>query len=753
MRIPADPAAAAAMAEAVTAPERAPRARLMVGWDHGFNHPLANLSTVADEIVIERQITGDLPEECTLIEGYTTATLAMTLAGQRPGDPRDIAQMLSPHRSDSTLTEQQLVDADVTCDIGFLTSRGRELLRQFTGSTRTLTLSAADRTVSLSALDPAEKLRASITLPPVAQDEEKAYNTGEWPYQQRINTQWVVDYVLRRNGIYASPPPRPGCLFSMTCHGGLIADVATQTSLGVGQAYAAGVPPFIPGPFGMLAANATPSMASATSALATGQFLPAAPGAGYLFEFWCQAGASNTFAPLRDGTVLQIASKYARSTGVTYQVGIGTTGQLWVKVYSDSTVVATLNGPQLTGAAAWHRVGLWIRYRPDAKQVDTRWLLDSTAGAVTTTAVTISSFAAEEFADVTVTTPVPMACVQISSAAQAPSDWVASWTPQAEIDVGLNWMTGLPDVVAADSFDVLKQAVGAEFGVVTFSEDGRFRFLNRDTVRALASRAPVATLSAARELQALSLSTSLDSVRNEITLSIAPRLRQRLSANVYETATVDELATPTGTSTRVVTLQTRCSFNTATLTTMTESAYRNAAYAYNSACRAYRTDTGAEITSGLTITGTAIGDDRVRLTFVNNSGGPVRYGFGDKTPAFRLVDYPVGNGRTQVHRVADDASIARYGRRTLSVPDNPFRQTLDSAQAIAASLLADLARPTTVLKDITVTGDPRGQLLDPVTITDPSGLGGPIPAVVIGHRRTLNTSNGLTDQLTLRVRR
>ncbi|WP_206796616.1 hypothetical protein [Amycolatopsis sp. MtRt-6] len=755
MRNPTDPAAAQALAVAVDASSRTPRARLRVDWSGtgGFDHPLSDLSTVAGEITVERQISGDLPEECTLIEGYTTATLSTTLAGQRPSDPRDIARMLSPYRTDATLTDQQLVDADITCDLGLLTATGRELLRQFTGSTRTLTLSSSNRAVEVSALDPAEKLRASITLPPVAQPEEEAYNSTEWPYQARINTQWVVDYVLRRNGIYSSPPPRTGCLFAVTGHGGLIADVAAEAALGFGQATDATAPAFIAGPFGMLAANGAATLSASLSGLATGPFVPGTTDMAYLFEFWCKAGASNTFAQSRDGQILQIGSQYEKQTGVTYQVGISTAGQLWSKFYSDTSLVTTINGPKLTGGAAWHQVGVWVRYRPSAKTIETRWLLDGVVGTVTTTTVTIASLTTKEVASVTVTTPVPVACLQISNAAQPPADWGATWTPQADIDVGLNWMTGLPDIVNADSFDVLKQAVGAEFGVVSFSEDGRFRFLNRETVRTLASRAPVADLAAARELEELTLSTSLDSVRNEITMSVTPRLRPWLWTNVYEAATVDELATPTGTSTRVVTLQKRATVGTIVLSTMTAATYRDATYGYNDACRAYRADTEDEITSNLTISGIAIGGDQVRLTFVNNSGGPIRYGLDSRTPAFRLVGHPISNAPTQTYRATDATSISRYGRRTLAVPDNPFRQTLASAQAIASSLLADLAKPTTVLKDITVVGDPRLQLLDPVTVTDPAGLGGPITAVVIGTRRSLNTSDGLTDQLTLRIRR
>lgn len=753
MREPTQHDPTADLAAAVDATDRAPRARLLADWngDGHFQHPLSDLSPVAGEITVERQISGDLPAECTLIEGYTTATLSATLAGTRASDPRDIARMLSPYRTDSPLRGHPLVDTALTCDLGLLTASGRQMRRQFTGTTRTLTLSAAARTVDMSALDPAEQLRASVTLPPAAQPQAQHYNTDIWPYQWRVNTQWVIDYVLRRNGIYASPPPRENCLFAMTCHGGLIPDIGFAPHFLSGHAPGPHAPLFIDGPYGLLAANANATTSASVSAQAMARFQPGYYERNHLIEFWCQAGEDNTFGPRMDGEILMIASATPKIEGVTYTVGITSTGSLSLRLYSARDLSATVPGPTLSGTSAWHQVGVWVRYDARGEVVDTRWLLDGHVGDATRTTAVIDSLYQQGRPDVTVSTPVPIACVRISEVTDPPADWGTGHEPQADIDTGLNWMTGLPDVAGADSFDVITQAAAAEFGVITFTEEGRFRFLNRDTIAALAARPSVKTLTATTSLTALSVSTSLDSVRNEITMSVTPRLRAYHPHVIYQPATIDELDTRPGTSTRVVTLTTRCAYDGTVLSIMDKDTYLSDTYGLYSAARAIHRDTGAEVTSGLSVSAFALDADHVELTFRNDHDFWVRYQLDGSTPALRLIGYPVVNAHTVTHQATDTTSTGRYGRRVLTVADNPFRHTLDAADTITASLLADLAYPSTVLTDVTVVGDPRGQLLDPVTVTDPHGLGGPISGTVIGSRREINTSDGLTDHLTLRV--
>lgn len=754
MQIPTDPALTAALDAAVNAADRVPLTRLQVDWsrDGGYAHALSDLSTVVESVTVERAITGDLPAECSLVEGYTSATLTAALGGQRAADPRDVARMLSPYRSDGPLYRQQHVDVAVRLDLGLLTTGGPAWVRQFTGTTRALRATASTRAVAIDALDPAERLRAAVTLPVAAETERAERLRTVFPYRYRFNTQWVLDYVLRRNGIYFSPPPRPGCLFAMTCHGGLAPDIGSTGATGISRKATPTAPEFVPGQYG-LAANGGPDVHWWGGGRAIAPF-SIGFGEAHLIEFMIKAGGANTFYPHSDadGTVVAVSTSLVKLEGTTYDVTITTTGQLAVKVWSNPTtspvLSVTLNGPKINGTAGWHSVGVWLKYDHTAKTITHRWQLDGVITAPATVSVTLNSLYSALRPRVTVKTPLPVQCIGIALAAAIPANWGAPHIPEADLDVGLNWMTGLPDVVNGESWAVIKTAVAAEYGLASFTEAGRFQFRNRDTARTMAAGPAVKTITAATSLEDLEVSVAVDSVRNQISHTHAARLERDQPEIVYQPTTVEELDAPQGTTRRVVRLASRCHadgyINSYTATTYPD-------YADFSGFVATNASTGAAV-ANVTVTGLLSDDEStVELTFVNPNSFTVRFQIQGR-PAFRLVAYPITDDDPTRTLATNPTSIARYGRRVLDLPDNPFRQHPDPANAVTASLLADLADPVPILAEVPVVGDPRVQLADVVTIADPTGLGGPITGSVIALRRTQSSEDGLADSLTIRAR-
>lgn len=747
MQSPQDPDLAAA----VESPDRTPLVRLEADWGRGgtFAHPLADLTEVTDQVVIERSLTGDLPDECTLIEGYATAKLTATLAGQRPGDARDIARLLSPYRADGPLYGQRLLDVPVRADLGLGTAAGPRLLRQFTGSTRRVEVSSAERSVELEALDGAERLRVPVTLPLAAESAATFYNRTVWPYRYVINTQWVLDYVLRRNGIHFSPPPRLGCLFAMTCHGGLVADVGTATSPWNSYTTDTSQPAFVPGVYG-LAANGGPGVHATVYARTSGdRWNIGFNGAAHVFEFHIKAGGTNAFHPQGlGGVILAIGTNFVGS-GATWEIGITTTGQLVAKCYNNSTLALTVNGPKISGAAAWHSVGAWLKYDATAKTFTHRWHLDGAQTTQATATLDHPSLFGPPRTQVRVSTPLPVQCIQISPAAQPPADWGTPHVSQADLDTGLNWMTGLPDLVNADSWSVIKEAVAAEYGVVGFTESGRFQFRNRDTTKTSTSGPPVRTLSAAVSLADLRVSMSLDSVRNRVTARTAPRLDSTGVVTVWSPATLEEQDARSGTVFRLIQMPRRSRLFNGSLSRLTPEAWRQGTFSTH-AFVPTNASTGAYV-DNVTVAVQQLDDEsQFELTIGNPNAFPIRFAVGDQ-PALNVGGWLIGEGRGQDSLWGNDSSAQRYGRRVLSLPDNPFRQQPDAIGAVATSLLADLVEPVPVLAEVPVIGDPRLQLADVVDLADPDGLGGPIRASVIGIRRVLSGDEGLADSLTLRA--
>jgi hypothetical protein len=753
------------LAAAVDAPERTPRVRLLADWDRdqSFDHPLTDLSGVVDEVSIERALTGDLPAETTLIEGYTTAKLTARVSGQRPDDPRDIARMLSPIRADSPLLGKPSVDVPVRCDLGLTTPTGERLLRQFTGTIRRLDVTSATRTVELEALDPADKLRAAVTLPLYA-ERLSTYYSSTAGYHAYTNTQWLVDFCLRRNGIYFSPPPRPTAIWAMTGHGSLAPDIGGNTQVAAETFAVPGAPLFVDGRYGLAANGSTDIYAEVTYNSAVGPYTILNP---HTLEFLVKAGGTNTFHARSTGSLLTVRSRFATGAGHSVEIAINATGQLQCRVYITNSVQGSFTGPTITGPAAWHSVGLWLWASAQTRIITYAWQLDGVTTPIQTSqANALVSFDTNPRAEIKVATSLPVQCMQISKGPQSgpPPDWGAVHVSQADLDTGLNWMTGLPDVHNADSWDTIRQAVAAEYGLVGFNEFGRFFFRTRTSTPstpdgtadtqstdtdAAEPDAIGRTLTAAVSLADLRVSTSIDSVRNQITATITPRLESTSPVMVWQTTATDEYVIPANTTVRVK-------------VTMPHRAKTSYLFIPNTPAANW-TDTApvsghcpVNATTGAAATNVTVAleheDDEYSffLRFINTNAFPVMFAAGTR-PALRVAGIDSVEIPPIQHSRTNPTSAATWGSRVLALPDNPFRQRTDTAETVSALLLDDLADPVPVLDDIPVTGDPRTQLADLVTLHDPDGLGGPIQGSVIGIRRSLSSNGGLADVLTVRA--
>ncbi|MEV6609894.1 hypothetical protein [Kutzneria sp. NPDC051319] len=749
MQRPDDPTLAAA----VDSPTRHPLVSLRADWsrDGTYSHALSDLSDVTRDVTVERSLTGDLPPECTLVEGYATAKLTAGLGGQRPSDPRDIARMLSPFRSDSPLYGLPEVDTPITCDLGFTTDAGPAMLRQFTGSTRSLAVSSADRTVSMESLDQAGRLRVPISLPPDAEMDAMNADPEYWGFRWLVNTQWIVDYVLRRNGIFFSPPPRPNCLWAVTCHGGMAPDIGYSHEYWNGRANNLATDPlYIPGVYG-LAANGGPNVVAIVNTYMVAPFTPGLTSdTAHLFEFYIKAGGTNAFHPFADGLVIS-ASTYSRQfNGGTFEIDITTAGQLTLSAYNAATKTLTVNGPKFSGAAAWHAVGCWVKYDAHAGTLTHQWMVDGVVTPPATVPLTsFSLYADGGNGEVWAASTLPVQCMQVSLAPTPPANWgKIPHVSQADVDTGLNWLAGLPDVVNGDGWQVIRDAVAAEYGIVGFDESGRFSFVNRDTARARATAAPVRSLTSAVSLSDLTVSTAVDSVRNVITAEYTPRLQTHDPVKVWESPAVSALDSPPGTTTITITLPFRTQLTRYQLTSLPPTSWPSTSD--TDAFISLNRDTGARV-SNVTVSRYQTADDKLQLRISNPNSFWVRFARDSATPALVIWGPGFVSGSTTKQTWTNTASVSTYGQRVLSLPNNEYRQQGDSAAAIAGSLLTDLAAPVPVLSDVPVVGDPRLELADIVTLSDPDGLGGPIRAHVIGIRRALSDTDGLSDTLTLRA--
>src|SRR5690606_27068407 len=91
----------------------------------------------------------------------------------------------------------------------------------------------------------------------------------------------------------------------------------------------------------------------------------------------------------------------------------------------------------------------------------------------------------------------------------------------AVLDLGVNRLGYTPYIEARDGWDIICDVAGAEFGSVFFDENGVFRFWNWNTMLSKQSnRVRTFTLD---QVEGLNLTTSLDSIRNVITVQASSR--------------------------------------------------------------------------------------------------------------------------------------------------------------------------------------------------------------------------------------
>lgn len=730
------------LAAAVTAAERDVVHELKIDWALNglFAHDLSDLSAYVGEVSVDRHLEGALPKEATLTEGFQSAELTGRISGARLSDAQlALIEKLSPWRLDGPLYGQPRPTVPVKWSATVRKPDGSApLIRQFTG---TLTVFGADAegNIAIAALDGAESLRAAVTLPEHAMVQANPdFERGrDW----RINSQWVIDFALRTCGIYQSPPPQTGCLWSSTGHGSMIPDVGFNFGEYLLSGYIFPTSPsWVNGVYG-IAVNGTAGFGGVWTGRAVGKFEPIS-GKSYTFQFKALfGGAATEFHPDTQGYIESVSSGPG---GYTMSIRVTATSTLVVEWRNAvSTVVAThtIAAPATSG---WHDVAFRCTFGTPLSSSQVRTRIDGVD--LGTTAVNLSGLSSapvtEDYATVIIGAPVPVQCLQICAGTE--TSWYATtFTSECDLDPGLNEMDSLPIRRAVNAWELIKETAEAEYAVVGFDEYNRPFFRNRNTARRQ-SLATLQTLTSERALKGVMIYERADSIRNAVALTTTRRWWTRGTEVVYTPKTIGELDVPPGTSVLYVQLD-----KTAQVYDITLPQYTQANWDLNTTIVdgyvAYNRSLGVEMTVGVTVR--VMPDGSLRLTIVNNNNFYARFGFADI--AFRISGRTIVEDASVITTRRRDTSVNAYGERLLPLDASDWRQRPDSLEPVMHGLLKDLKRPVAVIDRIPVVGDPRRQILDAEDITE-ARLGGPIPTQVVGYTRTLSADGGLSEEISVR---
>lgn len=772
---------------AIESPDRQPTFTLRADWgrDGQFDHPLSDLSPLVEQVTVERELQGDLPPEVGQIEGYAAASLKATLSGRWPVDNEAAAgvddlspaQVFAPYRSDSPLYGAPLMQTPIQLDTGFVTDDGVREDRRFTGTVRRISPRSSGRSVAIDAMDSTFRLRTPITLPGVALYRSTMESVGPGRYRHRINTQWVIDYILRRNGIYASPPPRDDAILSVTGHGSLIPEIGWG---GAEQGIYGSDPGrqwFTGAPFGMI------YQAFGIGRWWVQQPITAQSGAGFGCSMWMRMEAPNG--------VDDEEFRVHMSTNATWWLvfGVNSAGRPYIGLDgagANDTITVSPNAwtPPASGTQ-WTFVGVHVTFA--ATSMTVRWRI---GGQLYTTTVTIPTrptdvWSPSPYFDYNLRYRLTNLQVWLTSTPPAAGLWPGEqWTPQADLDPGGNDLTGLPEMIAADGWEVIKEICAAEGSRFQFTESGRPQFRTRIGDASRGTPAVSETITANRNLADLVANTDEASIRNVINL----KTTQLLISDWQDYYTPAEpLVCPPGTNIFEVelpsaayeippTLSAQGSLNKpgdydfaggdgflfySTNERWQESTQNPWHRRYIRVMFARYDDPSVWHGPNMPIRVVRLSPWRMQIIVRNLNSFTVQLSTTrtfntDGTLAQEAVSSLViparivEAGQEQLETFTDPTSIALYGTSSFDIGGRGSRwcQTPDGLRDLATKVLSTTAHPVPVLDAVDVPHDPRRRIGQRITLADPDGLG-TVTATIVGLSTTYSSS-GATDRVTVR---
>ncbi|GAA2774128.1 hypothetical protein [Saccharopolyspora taberi] len=717
------------LAEAVNSRSRRFSARLMVDWNRDglHDHPYSDLSKLVVEATTDRSMEGALPENATLIEGYSAAQLTVKLEGRRVYGEPNAAQLFAPYSTRSPLYNIPRKPVPVYYEIVVHTTTGLRQVRQFTGWTREIVASSADGTATLRCLDFAEPLRAPITLP-------------VWAHEQRadegrlINSQWLIDHILRRNGYFQSPPMVAECRYSATLHGAQIAETGHPDDDSGGPVYR-----WVQGRYGLaLGASATEVHGSSMSGFAN---LPHTNGLTYGFGGFFEVGGSNP-------GVSEVRAWYNTQD----RLGLRITGAGQVQAFfvaDTGTTTWTVDGPMLSGPSRFAYVG--VEATITASNMQIRFNIDGTVTTATGTRWAPAS-SNSHFANCELQRSAQ--CIQHWQSMTRTNNW--SWTPDFEpnstLSSGLNLLSHLPDVVDESSWDVLKELVHAEFGTLFADEHNHVWFLNREDARQ--AKDTIDREIGPDQLQDVAVSDTSDAIVNCIAVSSTLGMYKD-PVRVWEATNNDQLTFQPGSTTVTITDVENAMSYFVDIPYWDDATWDRGDNPLRGFYPVHASN--GTVAPNVTVSVTQISQRSFSYTVSNGNAYAIR--LADRantdpnypgTPRLRVGGRGIVYWPTKKNLVTNQASIDIHGRRLWEIPNTRWAQSYSGQANIAASLLSELGAPLPVLDQVSIVGDPRIQLTDAIPIRDPDGLGDYILGQVTGIRQTLG-SNGLSADLTMRL--
>ncbi|MFF4015343.1 hypothetical protein [Streptomyces sp. NPDC001843] len=728
-----------ALDDALAAPDRTPAHTTRCGG--------RELGPQVQSWKAERAYSTDLPEAMRAFSGSASAQLEMQLGGASgvPA-PQLYSAWAGRYTGDAVRPGQSVVH-----ETGLLGAT----LPAFRGTVRSRSAVSGTDTVTVQALDGAERLRGPALLP-------RPYH-GLLYARPVASATWCVDELLRQGGIHTCPPPRAAAASTDVT----APFTALYASLHGGFNATHGQPETLPDPasYSWIRDGAPHEMA----------LMPAAPGlavswmprsrfvvAGKVFMAELHVNTARAV-----GSTLELKLVFDRSAGaygnyiLNLDFAAGTV-KITSATVGGSGQVITWTVPKLASLkGAWH-LGFTVDTRagttsaatpatvyPRLTAPDGEYVIPSAGYG--TFLDTSSMQPPSELYRVDLKTDVAVECLQVTDQAWPDLDSYTAdeweqrgrWTKAAELDDVTVPLFDVPKV-SGSQWEAITEIARATMSTAEFDEQGVFHWRGPGRFQKVPAQ-PDVTVTALRDIAALTVSEEIDACRNHCEQPYLDYTAVRITYGDTSTDTAVREIKP-GAAVEVAYAMAQDELDIGPLkieddaSTMTGHKVR-----FGSAATG-----GTSVKGSVTVSSRRDGPNYV-VRFVNQGPASVWTVTKDGKPSVQILPQRRTADPTQrTYALSNADSQYYYGRQVYQAPATDWVQQRQVASDLSQAMLDAGRYPVPVLGEVDVLHDPRIQLGDVVRVVDTTGAALDTLAWVVGIRTTCQAGSVPQQTLTLR---
>lgn len=803
------------------------------GRDNTWNWAYSNQSALMANVDIDfASIHGDLPSEINSVVGSSSGVMTVRLAGYSNIAQLDVTQLWSKYYTSSPLFTIKKEGTPIRYSRIVSTKAGPKTIRQFTGWISEYVIDEAAGVVTLTCSDVYDLQTSLVSLPvwaigPDASDTNTPGPSGKCSSMVPIDVSWVYKEVLRQSGRSLWPVIRSDAVASISGDGSMLPSVGEMgCALNIPGIHFLSAMyqdlnliPFQVGKYGLAPISVsgtqnddvTAIFVRANKACSVPDRGSGNPDTIYIgFSGWVQSSGS----PGATGGPTQMVF-YLGTAGADegyLQLLLYPGGSFSLGLYESSLSGSSNAGTTRTYSyvsagnslpSGWHYLEVFMTFTQAAISIQSKIdgsVVAPTGSPISTAAYKYhSNFTFEEQSNQIwiQTHDTQYQHIQFSHgfgtppAGQKDPAYVTAGKPvPARTSFSTNWLTHIPDRYNKYGWDILKEAIDGELGVMITREDGSVWLMGRDdaymygwlatmgnNLNDVINQAIEAGLSLAwfganpdllpskvtdlsrTKISGLQYNPSADTFRNAISYHVdqtkminaivwssndpkqfyaasgSTNLDQVIglpsgTISIYN-HTVDIGITPNANKPPLD--QTSISAIRADFQTTAASAGWLATVFWKLGQRSFDFGYGAGILSPSAVyVGTASGGDQANFQI-----GGWKY---DNSDPFDEIWY----------RAVGPDSVAERGFVLLDLGTNDWRQYPPRLRKIFDGLLRDTIAAVPVMRNLSVPTDPRRQLLDVVKLPPSKIVSGDVYAQVVG-KRISDTQDSAQDYIDVRA--